>query len=277
MNELMNVPMIRSLTWRLGRKLYCMARREGGNSPELNGEYWLLGHVIAAHSGPGTILMDIGANIGDWTARATAELARQGMPGHVHAFEPTASTFTCLTNRFGSNNQVTCNHIALSDRVGVAEFFVVGEQAGTNSLVKADGASTESVNTETFDGSLAEQKIDHVLFVKSDTEGHDFNVLKGASESLRLGKVDVWQFEYNHRWIGTGASLKGVFDFIADKPYRLGKLFGNGVELYEHWHQELDRFIETNYVLVKLGSEAGISSAQYHFDVSNTPQPSPTR
>jgi len=49
------------------------------------------------------------------------------------------------------------------------------------------------------DEYLAQAQIEHVVFVKSDTEGHDFNVLLGAVELFQQGRVDVWQFEYNHR------------------------------------------------------------------------------
>jgi hypothetical protein len=67
--------------------------------------------------------------------------------------------------------------------------------------------------------------------------------------------VEVWQFEYNHRWLAEKRCLKDVFKFIADKPYRLGKLYNNGIEIYDKWHPELERFFEANYVLIKRGSK----------------------
>ena len=113
----------------------------------------------------------------------------------------------------------------------------------------------ERVDCMRVDDYLAQRQISHVVLVKSDTEGHDFNVLQGAADFFRRACVDVWQFEYNHRWLAGRAQLKDVFDFVADKPYRLGKLYGNGIETYEQWHPELERFFEANYVLVRRGSE----------------------
>ena len=84
-------PMIRSLMWRLGRKMYTCARGDGGaNDPRTNGEYWLLERVLKKASGP-QVLLDVGANKGNWTARAV-ELSAGANSIHVHAFEPSPAT-----------------------------------------------------------------------------------------------------------------------------------------------------------------------------------------
>ena len=127
---------------------------------------------------------------------------------------------------------------------------------GINSLSEMDDAtSIEQIYTQKFDNFLAQRQIEKVVFVKSDAEGHDFNIICGASDMFERGRVEVWQFEYNHRWLAEKRHLKDVFEFIADKPYRLGKLHNNGIEIYDKWHPELERFFEANYVLIKRGSE----------------------
>jgi FkbM family methyltransferase len=191
----------------------------------------------------------------------------------VHAFEPTSSSFAYLSERFKDSELVSTNRIALSDQSGEREFFVVGNMVGTDSLLRIDGATIENVPTLRLDDFLAEERIDHVLFVKSDTEGHDLNTLRGAAETFQHGRVDVWQFEYNHRWIGGRSFLKDIFDFISDKPYRIGKLYGNGVETYESWHPELERFFESNYVLIRRGSRYEKLCSRVHFNNSNVLMP----
>lgn len=269
MDILVNTPSLRSLTWRIARKLYCIARRDIGNAPETNGEYWLLAQVLATNSTEPTILFDIGANKGDWSHRALKCLTREKFASRVYAFEPTASTFAHLRQRFADDARLTAQRIALSDRSREIDLFVVGDLAGTNSLYDADGARREKVGAMKFDQFLLQKGIDRVRFVKSDTEGHDLNVLRGAEESLRQGKVDIWQFEYNHRWINGRAVLKDVFDLVEDKPYRIGKLYGNGVETFERWHPELDRYFEANYVLVRNGSGFERLCNRVRFDARN--------
>jgi FkbM family methyltransferase len=266
---MMNSPTIRSFIWRLGRKLYRWARRENSSEPCTNGEYWLLAQVIAEDSTNAPVLMDIGAHLGNWTERATSLLQSSNIAGHVHAFEPTSSSFAYLSERFKGNDRIRTNKIALSDQSGEGVLFVVGNLVGTNSLLRIDGSLTENVVTLRFDEYMAERNINHVLFVKCDAEGYDLKILTGAKETLRHGQVDVWQFEYNHRWIDGGSFLKDVFDFIADKPYQVGKLYGNGIEIYDKWHPELDRFFESNYVLVRKGSRIEKLCTQVYFNYRN--------
>lgn len=95
------------------------------------------------------------------------------------------------------------------------------------------------------------------------------SVLLGAEQALRAGLIEVWQFEYNHRWVANHSMLKDVFNFIEDKPYRLGKLFGNGIEICDSWHPELERFFEANYVLVRNGTPVTKLCIPMRFDASN--------
>ncbi len=270
----MNSPAMRSFFWRLGRRLYCWARREASSRFETNGELWLLRNVlVAAGRSRMSVLMDIGTHKGNWSESAASLLTRQNTPGHVHAFEPASSTFSYLSEKFKGSELVSMNRIALSDQSGEKEFFVVGEMAGTNSLLRNEGATVENVCTLRLDDFLGKARIDHVLFVKSDTEGHDLSVLRGAVEALQKGRIDVWQFEYNHRWIAGRSFLKDVFDFIVDKPYLVGKLYGNGIEIYDKWHPELERFFESNYVLVRKGSRFERLCSRVHFNNRNVLMP----
>jgi hypothetical protein len=77
------------------------------------------------------------------------------------------------------------------------------------------------------------------------------------------------QFEYNWRWLINHASLRDVFEYIKDKPYRLGKLVGRSIELFDAWHFELDRYFENNYVLIRRGSALLESANVVRFDESN--------
>lgn len=273
MNALMNSPAIRSFIWRLGRRLYYWARREVSSSYEVNGEYWLLAQVMAEDSTSAPVFLDIGAHVGNWSEHVASLLRRENLSGRIHAFEPTSSTFAYLSERFKDSELVSTNRIALSDQSGEGVLFVTGELVGTNSLLRIDDSITENVVTLRLDDFLAERRIEHVLFAKSDAEGYDLNILVGADETLRHGQVDVWQFEYNHRWVGGRSFLKDVFDFIADKPYLVGKLYGNGIEIYDSWHPELERFFESNYVLIRKGSRFERLCSRVHFNNRNVLMP----
>ncbi len=264
---------VRSAAWRAGRALYRWARREGGNQPARNGEYWLLDRVISAADADPLVLLDVGANRGDWSARAADAIARSSRRAEIYAFEPTESTHRRLAERFQASAIVSTHPVALSSEPGESGFYVVGDLCGRNSLLPVEGAEVETVAVDTLDNFMATWGIDHVTMVKSDTEGNDLAVLEGAAAVLSGGRIDVWQFEYNHRWLANRGSLFDVFRLIQDAPYRLGKLYGNGIELYEAWHPELDRFIETNYVLIRRGSIFEHWGRAARFDSANTARP----
>lgn len=278
MNLLINFSAIRSFFWRFGRRVYMLARREAINRFETNGEYRLLQNILAnADGSKPSILLDIGANKGIWSEKAASLLGHLLIPGHVHAFEPTSSTFSFLSDKCRGSELISVHRLAMSDRSGESEFFVVGELEGTNSLLRNEGATVERVRTLRVDDFLGAERIEQVLFVKSDTEGNDLNVLLGAAETLQSGRIEVWQFEYNHRWIGARAFLKDVFDFISDKPYHLGKVYGNGVEIYDSWHPELERYFESNYVLIRKASRFEKLCSRVQFNHRNVLMPAPTK
>jgi FkbM family methyltransferase len=255
------------LMWRLGRKMYTYARGDGKNDPRTNGEYWLLEQVLKASPGP-QILLDVGANRGDWTAQAL-RLTQASKEVHVHAFEPSLATRSMLAARFAESVAVTVHPYALSETVGEATFYSKEVGAGTNSLSPLSGLNTEVVKLITIDRFFQHSRIEKVSLVKIDTEGFDLHVLRGAEESLYEGRIAVIQFEYNWRWLLNRASLRDVFDLISNKPYRLGKLVGKTIELYHEWHFELDRYFENNYVLVRRDSEFCLLGVEVHFDNSN--------
>jgi FkbM family methyltransferase len=258
----------RKLMWRLGRKIYAFARGDGLNDPRTNGEYWLLDRVMASCRGP-VVLLDVGANRGDWTAQALrAGLARDEL--HVHAFEPSESIRGMLTARFESASEVSVQPFALSDKTGEGTFYNDAGNDGTSSLFPVSGSAAATVQLKTLDDLIQEMGIDELTMVKIDTEGFDLLVLKGGERALRERRIEVIQFEYNWRWLRNHASLRDVFDFVADKPYRLGKLAGERIEFFGEWHFELDRYFENNYVLVREDSALGDFGVDVYFDDSNS-------
>ena len=258
---------VRKLMWRLGRKMYTYARGDGQNDPRTNGEYWLLEHVLKASPSP-QVLLDVGANKGDWTAQVLG-LIQESKELHVHAFEPSLATRLALAVRFAESVAVTVHPQALSETVGEATFYSNEVGAGTNSLSPSSGLNVEIVKLITIDRFLQQSGIETVSMVKIDTEGFDLLVLRGAEKSLRDGRIDIVQFEYNWRWLLNHACLRDVFDLISDKPYRFGKLVGNAVEFHDQWHFELDRFFENNYVLIRNDSNLRLPGSKVQFDGSN--------
>lgn len=116
----------------------------------------------------------------------------------------------------------------------------------------------------------ARLSIEEILLIKIDTEGNDFNIICGSQRLLQEGRVMVVQFEYNWRWVGFGHWLQSVFRFIKSHDYALGLLTQDGVEVHDQWHSELERYNETNYVLIRKDILPLLPHRRVVFTVSNT-------
>ena len=98
-------------------------------------------------------------------------------------------------------------------------------------------------------------------------------MLRGAVESLRAGRIGAIQFEYNFLWLNNRFSLSQTFRFIEGLDYRLGKIVPDGVELYDEWHFELDRFIMSNFILIRSDLIDSLNAKPVRFDAQNVAVP----
>lgn len=113
---LTRMSLLRSLAWRLGRRLYCWARNDLPAPPASNGEYWLLQECISAlPTNRAIIVFDVGANKGEWSQQALSAARVHDAGLTVHAFEPASDTYAYLLKKFEGTG-VILNNVAASDR-----------------------------------------------------------------------------------------------------------------------------------------------------------------
>jgi FkbM family methyltransferase len=137
--------------------------------------------------GPGwspRLVFDVGANRG----QTTRTLKRHWPHAVVHAFEPVASTYATLTATVGGMNGVHCHPLALSDQAGVKTVRVL-PNSQVNSLkpnrAAADPAAViQELRLARLDDVCREHHIEQIDVLKTDTEGGDLDVLRGAGAML---------------------------------------------------------------------------------------------
>lgn len=275
-------PHLRRLAWRSARSLYCLARGEQrADDMRVDGELYLQRQVIQANREVTRfVAFDVGANQGDWTLALIDVFQVEHGDLHrlsAHAFEPVHTTRDRLIARLVGVDETKVRVLptAASDKIGVLDMIVMSETGGTNSLVydaamAAQALGFVSTPVTTLDIYCHEAGIDRIHILKCDTEGHDLAVMHGAAGLLQAGRIDVFQFEYNHRWISSRAYLKDVFDLIDGLPYQLGRLMPTTVQLFETWHPELERYFQSNYVLLHERALPWLKATRGAFDSSNS-------
>ena len=255
---------------RAARFIHRRACLDGPNDMDTNGEVWLQ-HQVVGMSPPSERLhvLDVGANVGRWSSAMLSAANQAGRLDDLdlHAFEPSAYTFTRLSEALDSPC-VTLGRLALGDQPGLSTLHVIAPGAGTNSLYESPlaGATvgTEDVQTATLDDYTERSGLDgEIALVKIDTEGHDLAVLRGARGLLAGQQITVLQFEYNQRWIYARTFLRDAFELLVPLGYRIGKLTWRGVEFYPRWDVDLESFVEANYVACTPSAAARIPSVRW--------------
>jgi len=126
--------------------------------------------------------IDIGANIGYFTLL----LAKH--TNHVWAFEPEKNNFESLKNNVVLNNltNVTTLNKAVSDKNGKRRLYISKEEPGAHSLNKVRRYKNyQMVETISIDQRFPTELID---IIKTDTEGHDLNVILGAQNLINRSR-----------------------------------------------------------------------------------------
>lgn len=171
---------------------------------------------------PGDWVIDVGANVGHYTARLSRLV---GPTGRVMAFEPVPETFEILASLIsaaGAHN-VSLFNIAASAEVGVAGVSLPRFTSGLTNYYMAtltSGGGEFNVLTLPLDALMPPKP---VSLVKIDVEGHELQALQGMQTLLRRDQP---------RLIVEGRS-EDVAAFLTGLGYRFVELEGSPNRVFE--------------------------------------------
>ena len=136
--------------------------------------------------GPGMVALDVGANIGYFSALAAGLV---GPTGLVHSFEPAPTCFSQLKRNLAAFSWADASPFAVADESGIARFHLSEQpnQTGWGSLLADEkGVMQETgVQVVTLDQWVRQQGIRRIDFIKMDVEGAEYRALLGATELLQ--------------------------------------------------------------------------------------------
>lgn len=131
---------------------------------------------------PGSVVLDIGANIGYYTILAAKNV---GKKGKVYAIEPAKYSYSLLKKNIKLNNlkNVKLYNIAFGDYNGKLKIYIE-EASNYNSPIPVGKKNEIEVvpcyKIDTFFKKM-KRKPD---IIKIDVEGYEYNILKGAEKTL---------------------------------------------------------------------------------------------
>jgi FkbM family methyltransferase len=189
----------------------------------------LYADVVPAGTRP--LIFDVGANVGQ-----TCIAFRHSFPtATIHAFEPIQRIFDQLCRNVAPGPDLHCHRLALGSACGsqVIALQSADDHYTMNQVSVAADRNTpanlqETIQITTLDAFVTEQKISAVHILKTDTEGFELEVLKGAEQSLKEGRVRSILVEttllpsklhvpldaLRQRLEPFGFGLRGLYDFV---------------------------------------------------------------
>jgi FkbM family methyltransferase len=173
---------------------------------------------------PGMTFLDVGANIGLYTALAARIV---GPSGRVIAVEPSSSNCALIkeTVRLNAFGNVIVFEGAASDDAGRAALFLCDDNPADHRLHDRTGKRAKvEVETITLDALAAERGVGRADLIKIDTQGAEASVLAGMTALLNVDPAPAITLEF-WPW---GLSQAG-----SDPRALLDRIIAAGFSLYE--------------------------------------------
>lgn len=239
-------------------KLYTRIENEGNINFSRNGEGKFLDSLERYYrdtirQGSAVQLFDVGANKGEF-----AELlrARWGKGGQIHVFEPVETLCAEMRGRFAGDTSVHINQVGISSTEGVQVLYSDIEGSPLSSFLSRDVAGVGQefgqqvcVPTIRLDTYIKKMRLEHINFIKIDTEGYEFEVINSLGKYLCSTFIDFVQFEYGGTTLDAGLSLRKFFEIFEAAGFVIAKVMRTGLLIrpYENW---MDDFRYANFVAI---------------------------
>jgi FkbM family methyltransferase len=176
---------------------------------------------------PGMTFLDIGANVGYYSALALARL--QGR-GSVIALEPDPDSYSYLLKTVAANGPAICLPQAAADRSGLMRLFLNPDNKGDNRLYPNDLArGSIEVAVVTVDSLLAELGVASVDLIKVDVQGYEGHVFRGMTETIhRSPRLTILSEFWPQGLRDAGTDPLRLLTDLEDQGLRLFELMPNG-------------------------------------------------
>ena len=173
--------------------------------------------------GLGVTIVDAGANVGQTIERFRLAFDRP----EIHSFEPSPATFKELERRTSGLQGVRLNNRGLGASAGQLELIENSTSLMSSFLEPGPEYWGEverrvPVPVTTLDKYCAEQSIERLDILKTDTQGYDLEVLRGSAELLDRHRVRLIYMEISYADVyESGPSLDEVYAFLRGRGFFL--------------------------------------------------------
>ncbi|WP_411826368.1 FkbM family methyltransferase [Luteolibacter sp. AS25] len=176
------------------------------------------------------VFFDVGANVGGYS-----EALKNSFPAAIiYAFEPHPKNFEAL--RLKALEHVIINNSAVGEKPGELTLYDRADFDGSSHASLYSEVITDLHHQETTESQVAvitldefceEHHITEIDYLKIDTEGNEFSVLKGATRLLVENRIRYIHLEFNEMNVASGVHFRDIRKLLSN--YDLYRLLPKGM------------------------------------------------
>jgi len=224
--------MLAKMGYEMRRKPSELAQAQAQAPPPHLGQDPFLNMQSLAQQKQPPIIFDVGANLG----QSIFQFRYVFPASQIHAFEPGRRTFAELSKKTSDLSNLFLNNVGLGSEVGKLKFIENSSSEMSSFLEPGEDcwgavAARVDVPLDTVDSYCGKNKIKAIDILKIDTQGFDFEVIKGATTLLSENRVHLIFTEVIFSEIYKGIPrFDELFGFLADRGFSL-------VSFYEMYYR----------------------------------------
>lgn len=197
----------------------------------VSGERFVLEHIVPQYLREQVPqICDVGANVGDYIA----EILQCFPNAQIFAFEPHPRSYSSMAERFATRtDRIHLHNLAVGSEAGELTLYdyQVNEGSGHATFyadiitkIHKGNLARNSVQVVRLDDFFDAHGIQYVDLLKIDTEGHELDVLKGASRFINEQRISIIQFEFNEMNVFSRVFLRDFYQILQNfEFYRLAR------------------------------------------------------
>lgn len=149
------------------------------------------------HNKSTPVIFDVGANVG----QSIDQFLHHFPKSSIYSFEPGTKTFLELSSKYGNEKNICLENIAIGSKTQQKE-FLENEYSDMSSFLEMDRLgwgkidNTTLVDVTSIDNYCQAKNIPKIDILKSDTQGFELEVYKGAMEMMKSNNIQLAYFEF---------------------------------------------------------------------------------